>query len=64
MSKEKRENQLRRIAMEAEMEGLGYAIYPGGYIKPDMTDDPELKKHIEQAKESLAFIEKAIDGYM
>ena len=56
--------QYIEIAQVIDSEGLGYALNAGGYITPDMTDDPELKKHIKQARESLRFIEDRVSDYM
>lgn len=56
--------QYIEIAQVIDSEGLGYALHAGGYITPDMTDDPELKKHIKQAIESLHFIEDRVSEYL
>ena len=60
---EKLRKQYEEIAAMMESEGLGYALTPGGYIRPEMTDDPELKEAIKQAIIHLEKIEKIMAPY-
>lgn len=58
------QQQYQEIADVIECEGLGYALTKGGYIRPDMTDDPELKAAIEKAIEGCNTILKIVDPYL
>ena len=64
MENEKMVQQYKEIAEVMDSEGLGYALHAGGYITPDMTDDPELRRHIKQVIESLTFIEDKVSEYL
>lgn len=59
---EKLRGQYEEIAQAIEIEGLGYALWPGGYISPD-TDDEELNDAIEKAVEGIRTIERIIEPY-
>lgn len=54
--------QYQQIAQYIESEGLGYALWPGGYIQPD-TDDEELNEAIKKAVEGIKKIEQIIEPY-
>jgi hypothetical protein len=64
MNKELLEEQYQEIAEVVESEGLGYALTDGGYIRPDMTDDPDLKEAIQKAIDSCKTIMKIIKPYL
>lgn len=64
MDKEKLESQYQEIAEAIESEGLGYALTDGGYIRPDMTDDPELKEAIEKAIDACKTIMRIVKPYL
>lgn len=51
--------QYWEIAEAKESEGLGYAIYPGGYIEPN-TDDEELNEAIRDARRGLKNIDSIL----
>ena len=64
MTKEERlEEQYKLIAEAIEVEGLGYAIYPGGYISPN-TDDEELNEAIREAIRGMEKILEIVDPYL
>ena len=64
MTKEERlEEQYKLIAEAIEVEGLGYAIYPGGYISPN-TDDEELNEAIREAARGMEKILEIVDPYL
>jgi len=64
MTKEERlEEQYKLIAEAIEVEGLGYAIYPGGYISPN-TDDEELNEAIREATRGMEKILEIVDPYL
>ena len=54
--------QYQQIAQDVESEGLGYAIWPGGYIQPN-TDDERLNDAITKALEGIQEIEDIIEPY-
>lgn len=61
---EKHKEQYEEIGLAIAMNGIGYSLYGGGYVTPDMTDDPELKKYIEQAIEGIEGIMKIVEPYV
>lgn len=61
---EKLIKQYQEIADIIDSEGLGYALTDGGYIKPEMTDDPELKEAISQAIDNYKTIMRIITPYL
>ena len=64
MNNKELEEQYQEIADIIDSEGLGYALTDGGYIKPEMTDDPELKEAIEKAVEGCKTILKIVEPYL
>lgn len=64
MSEEKLARQYQTIADAIETEGLGYALTDGGYITPDMTDDPELKQAIKDARNACDEIKRIVGPYL
>lgn len=59
---ERLREQYEQIAQDIESQGLGYALWPGGYITPD-TDDEELNEAITKAVEGIRKIEDIIEPY-
>lgn len=60
---ERLQDQYKEIAKMIEIEGIGYALWPGGYIEPD-TDDEELNKAISQAIEGMQTILEKVSPYL
>lgn len=54
--------QYQDIADAIEMEGIGYALWPGGYIEP-ITEDAELNEAITKALEGIKTIERIMEPY-
>jgi len=54
--------QYEEIAAAIESEGLGYALWPGGYIEPN-TNDERLNAAITKAIEGIKEIEEIIAPY-
>jgi hypothetical protein len=64
MVSEKIKDQYQGIADAIEADGLGYALTKGGYIRPEMTDDPELKEAIQKAMDGCNTILKILKPYL
>lgn len=58
------EAQYKEMAEIIEVEGLGYALVGGGYLKPEHTDDLELKEAIQTAIESCNKIMNILSPYL
>lgn len=54
--------QYREIAEAIETDGMGYAIYPGGYITPD-TDDAVLNEYIRDAQRGMENIDRILEYF-
>ena len=51
------------IAATIDNEGLGYAIWPGGYLNEGSTSDPDLAQAFVDARKALQTIQRIMKPY-
>lgn len=54
---------LEEIAINAEPDGIAYALTYGGYVKPEDFEDEELRTAATVVRDALLKLDRALEDY-